>query len=194
MVSEQSSTNCQTMSSSDRSITSDENNKGESSKQKSPTNLNFKLPIKLDRNNYNFWKLQVLAAVRAFDLEDFVLNPSKCPPRFVQTRLDKSEEIVQLLNEEHLIWKKTDKLLVCWLFLTLSESIFGQVTHCTIAYGIWKTLENLFAQQSKARALQLRHEIQNTKKGNLTISEYVLKMKTISESLAAAGQALSEEE
>ncbi|TXG59466.1 hypothetical protein EZV62_014039 [Acer yangbiense] len=169
-------------------------NSGQPPKQKSPTNLNFKLPIKLDRNNYNFWKIQVLAVVRAFNLEDFVLNPNKCPSKYIQSSREGSSEVVQSLNEDYLTWTKTDQLLFCWFFSTLSESVFGQVTHCTTSHDIWKTLGNLFAQQSKARALQLRHEIQNTKKGTLTIGEFILKMKTISESLAAAGQPISEEE
>ncbi|KAK2644665.1 hypothetical protein Ddye_019860 [Dipteronia dyeriana] len=40
----------------------------------------------------------------------------------------------------------------------------------------------------------MHYEIQNTKKDNLSISEFVLKMKNLIESLAAAGQPLSKEE
>ncbi|KAK2643657.1 hypothetical protein Ddye_018852 [Dipteronia dyeriana] len=79
-----------------------EHNNGDSLKQKSPTNMNFKLPIKLDRNNYNFWKLQVLTVVRVFDLEDFVINPSKCPPKYVQYSNEDSGEVVQSMNEEYI--------------------------------------------------------------------------------------------
>ena len=129
----------------------------------------------------------MLPVVRAFDLEDFVINPNKCPSQFKQIPHGNSNEVEQILNEDYVAWKKTDQLLVCWLFSTLSEAAFGQVTHCSTSYEIWTTLENLFAQQSKARALQLRHELQNTKKGSLSISEFILKMKTISENLATAG-------
>ncbi|KAK2644666.1 hypothetical protein Ddye_019861 [Dipteronia dyeriana] len=123
-------------SSGDLSGAISEHENGDSLKRKSPTNLNFKLPIKLDRNNYNFWKLQVLDDVHAFDLEDFMLNPSKCPPKYIQHSNEDSGEVVQLMNEEYVGWKKTDQLFVCWLFSTLSESVFGLVTHCTTAFDI----------------------------------------------------------
>ncbi|KAL5819905.1 hypothetical protein ACOSQ4_023747 [Xanthoceras sorbifolium] len=143
------------------------------------SNLNFKLPIKLDHINYNYWRMQVLPVIRAFDLEDFVLTCKKCPEKYIQS------------YEDFLLWKKVDQLIVGWLFSTLSESIFGQVTHCTTAYEVWSSLENLYSQQSKARVLQLKTEMNSTKKGAMSINDYVLKMKCLSESLAATGQLLA---
>ncbi|KAL5753895.1 hypothetical protein ACOSP7_022115 [Xanthoceras sorbifolium] len=140
------------------------------------SNLNFKLAIKLDQINYNYWKMQVLPAIHAFDLEDYILNCKRCPEKFIQTQVEGSAEMEQTINGDFLIWKKTNQLIVCWLISTLSESIFGQVTHCTTAY-----------EQSKARVLQLKNEMNSTKKGALSINDYVLKMKSLSESLTAVG-------
>ncbi|KAL5732867.1 hypothetical protein ACOSQ2_032559 [Xanthoceras sorbifolium] len=151
------------------------------------SNLNFKLPIKLDEINYTYWKMQVLSAIRAFDLEDYVLNCKGCPEKFVQTQTQGSNEVEQSVNKEFLIWKIVDQLILCWLFSTLSESIFGQVTHCTTTYEMWNTLESLYFQQSKARVLQLKNEMNSTKKGALTINDYILKMKGLSESLTTVG-------
>lgn len=139
------------------------------------SNLNFKLPIKLDRNNYCFWKSQVLPAIRAFDLENFVYGSGVCPPKYIQSSQSNSDKEDLVLNEEFTSWKKADQLIVCWLFSTLSESVFGHVTQCVTAREVWNTLESLFAQQSKARVLQLRDEIQNTKKGALSVSDFILK-------------------
>ncbi|KAL5752135.1 hypothetical protein ACOSQ2_022642 [Xanthoceras sorbifolium] len=155
------------------------------------SNLNFKLPIKLDHINYNYWRMQVLPAIHAFDLEDFVLTCKKCPEKYIQSQLEGSNEFEQTISEDFLLWKKVDQLIVCWLFSTLSESIFGQVTHCTTAYEVWSTLENMYSQQSKARVLQLKTEMNSTKKGAMSINDYILKMKCLSESLAAAGRLLA---
>ncbi|KAF4386199.1 hypothetical protein F8388_016451 [Cannabis sativa] len=38
------------------------------------------LTLKLDRGNYSFWKSQVLPALRAHDLEGFILGTRVCPP------------------------------------------------------------------------------------------------------------------
>ncbi|KAF4398867.1 hypothetical protein G4B88_023461 [Cannabis sativa] len=45
------------------------------------------LTLKLDRGNYTFWKSQVLPALRAHDLEGFVLGTKACPPQFVDNTI-----------------------------------------------------------------------------------------------------------
>ncbi|KAF4354635.1 hypothetical protein F8388_009626 [Cannabis sativa] len=42
------------------------------------------LTLKLDRGNYTFWKSQVLPALRAHDLEGFVLGTKECPPQCIR--------------------------------------------------------------------------------------------------------------
>ncbi|KAL5805177.1 hypothetical protein ACOSQ3_031977 [Xanthoceras sorbifolium] len=180
------------LQSTERSVSATRTNETDSSHRRSQvsslsSNLNFKLPIKLDHTNYNYWRMQVLPAIRAFDLEDFVLNCTRCPEKFVESSIEGSAQTVQVISEEFLLWKKTDQLIVCWLFSTLNESIFGQVTHCTTSFEVWNTLELLFSQQSKARILQIKTEMNATRKGALSINEYVLKMKSFSEALGAAG-------
>ncbi|RVW76269.1 Retrovirus-related Pol polyprotein from transposon RE1 [Vitis vinifera] len=53
-------------------------------------------------------------------------------------------------------------------------------------------LEKIFSASSKARIMQLRLAFQTTRKGSLPIMEYVLKMKTITNSLAAIGEPMAE--
>ncbi|KAL5825464.1 hypothetical protein ACOSQ3_021527 [Xanthoceras sorbifolium] len=101
------------------------------------SSLNFKLSIKLDHNSYNYWRMQVLPAVRAFDLEDFVLNCKKCPEKFVEIAVEGSDQVEQ------------------------------------------------------ARILQIKTEMNAMRKGALSISEYVLKIKGFSEALGAAGHFMS---
>ncbi|KAL5823482.1 hypothetical protein ACOSQ3_021457 [Xanthoceras sorbifolium] len=158
------------------------------------SSLNFKLPLKLDHRNYSYWKMQILPVIRAFDLEDFVLNCKKCPDKYVSSSAALSNANEPVLNEDFLIWKKTDQLIVSWLFSTLSESVFGQITQCTTAFEIWSTLENLYSQQSKATVLQIKTEMHCLKKGALSINDYVLKMKGFSEALGAAGQSMSNDD
>ncbi|KAL5751675.1 hypothetical protein ACOSQ2_022182 [Xanthoceras sorbifolium] len=42
--------------------------------------------------------------------------------------------------------------------------------------------------------MQLRHQLQNTRKGSLKMSDYILKMKGISDNLAAAGSPMTEQD
>ncbi|KAL5766857.1 hypothetical protein ACOSP7_017474 [Xanthoceras sorbifolium] len=122
--------------------------------------LNFNLPLKLDHDNYVIWKSQVLPAIRAYDLEEFILGESICPMKFVEKLNEETGDFVRSINEEFLKWKKTDQLLVCWLRSTLSATVIGQ--------------------------------IQATMKGSMTITEYILKLRTLADTLAAAGQPMND--
>ncbi|KAL5804238.1 hypothetical protein ACOSQ3_031038 [Xanthoceras sorbifolium] len=97
-----------------------------------------------------------------------------------------------ILNGAYSSWRKADQLLLSWLFSTLSPAIMGQVTDCPTSFATWSTLERLYSQKSMAKVLQLKHQLQNTKKGSLSISEYFLKIKTLGDELRAAGQTITE--
>ncbi|KAL5827956.1 hypothetical protein ACOSQ3_019798 [Xanthoceras sorbifolium] len=157
-----------------------------------PNHLNFNLPLKLDHDNYVIWKSQVLPAIRAYDLEEFILGESRSPQKFIETVNEETGDYVRSVNSKFLQWKKTDQLLVCWLRSTLSPSVIGQVTQCISSCEIWSVHERMYSQHSLAKIMQIRAQIQATKKGSLTITEYVLKLRTMADSLAAAGQPMSD--
>lgn len=71
--------------------------------------------------------------------------------------------------------------------------MMGHILHCRTAPEIWHVLARTFAMKSKARLLQFQGLLQSTKKGSDSIDEYILKMKDFVDSLAAAGEPISEE-
>ncbi|KAL5777012.1 hypothetical protein ACOSP7_009938 [Xanthoceras sorbifolium] len=71
-------------------------------------NLNFNLPIKLDDNNFIYWKTQILPVIKAFDLEDFIFGSSKCPSKFIDAIDEDSGESIQTYNYDYLTWKMID--------------------------------------------------------------------------------------
>ncbi|KAL5784412.1 hypothetical protein ACOSQ2_006804 [Xanthoceras sorbifolium] len=89
--------------------------------------LNFNLPIKLDENNYLFWRAQVLPAIRAYNMEDYTFDVKPAPQNFIEVRSADSDEVVIKINDEFLACKKNEQLLVCWLISTPSQPIIGQV-------------------------------------------------------------------
>ena len=89
---------------------------------------------------------------------------------------------------------RTDQALMSWLLSSISESMLGHVIHCTSSAQIWLTLHQLFTTTSKARVLQLRFQLQSTKKGDLSIQDYILKMRGIADSLNSTGLILSDKE
>ncbi|KAK2640772.1 hypothetical protein Ddye_022535 [Dipteronia dyeriana] len=88
-------------------------------------NLNFSLPIKLDQNNFIYWKAQILPIIRAFDLEEFIFGPVKSSQKYIEFEDKETGEMVLNISDEFLNWKKIDQLLVGWILSTLRESISG---------------------------------------------------------------------
>ena len=93
--------------------------------------LHLSLPIKLDRNNFVPRKAQVLAAIRALELEEFIDGSLSEPPKFVEVVAPNGVNKETVKNPEYSAWKRSDQLLLCWLYSTLSEKIIGEVTACT---------------------------------------------------------------
>ncbi|KAL5552189.1 hypothetical protein UlMin_002365 [Ulmus minor] len=64
----------------------------------------------------------------------------------------------------------------------------------TTSYSAWIALEKIFSSSSRARVMQLRLELQMTKKGSMSMIDYLMKIKCASDSLAAIGEPVSEQD
>ena len=63
--------------------------------------MHFNIQVKLDNDNYIQWKAQVFPVIRAFQLEDYVLDLKSVPPKYVEIQSNNKEGEKQLvLNKE----------------------------------------------------------------------------------------------
>ncbi|KAL5854232.1 hypothetical protein ACOSQ4_004034 [Xanthoceras sorbifolium] len=155
--------------------------------------LNFNLPVKLDRDNYIHWKAQVLPAIQEYELDEFISGLQSIPPQYIEAS-STAGVIERVENKQYKQWMKSDKLLLCWLYSTVHPSIIGEITNYVTSYEVWNVLENLFAQQSMVKVLQLKQELQNITKGSMQISDFVLKVKSLGDGLKAAGEMIKDQD
>ncbi|KAK1581862.1 hypothetical protein Q3G72_009741 [Acer saccharum] len=154
--------------------------------------LSLNLTLKLDHSNYIYWRTQVLTAIEALDLEVFI-NGTKSPhSKFITVQSGDTEE--QQENPWFANWRRSDKLLMGWIFSTLTSSVLGQVTDSKSSHEVWSKIERTYAQRSMARIMQLKNQLQSIKKGSDTISEFVMKIKAINDSLAASSELVSDKD
>ncbi|KAL5840729.1 hypothetical protein ACOSQ4_013337 [Xanthoceras sorbifolium] len=69
--------------------------------------LHFNLLIKLDENNYIYWKTQILPTVNALDLEDFIDSTKSPPSQFVNVLISDENggtRVEQQLNLDYKKW------------------------------------------------------------------------------------------
>jgi hypothetical protein len=74
------------------------------------------------------------------------------------------------------------------------KEILGHVATKVIAASAWSALEELYASQSRAKVMNLRLSLTNTKKGTMTMSQYFTKIESFDDELAAFGKILDDEE
>ncbi|KAK6151173.1 hypothetical protein DH2020_016105 [Rehmannia glutinosa] len=164
----------------------------------SPLSIVMSLPhftpiiLRLDCNNYNFWKAQVLSTVRAHGFEGFLFGTVSAPPKYSSPSTSDGSDLC--LNPDYVSWMRKDQYLLSWMLSSIRESMLGHVNRCSTAAEVWFVFDKLFQSQSKARALQLRFMLQTLKKGDLSVDAYILKMKSLADDLNSAGHIIGDDE
>ena len=63
--------------------------------------------LKLDSKNYIFWKAQILATIRAFDLVSF-LNKASLPSKYITDSTSDNSTVCSEVNPEYVSWLRSD--------------------------------------------------------------------------------------
>jgi hypothetical protein len=136
---------------------------------------------KLAKGNHVLWKAQILTVVRGACLEDFLTGAAKAPEQKIK------ESGIEVLNPLYEHWRATDQQVLGYLLLNMSMEAVLQVSICKTTTEVWSFIEATYSSIKKARLLNTRIALSNTKKGNMTISEYVGKMRVLADDMATSG-------
>ncbi|KAL3639631.1 hypothetical protein CASFOL_017538 [Castilleja foliolosa] len=129
----------------------------------------------------------VWAAASGYGLEGYLTGDITAPATLIT-----ATDGVLTPNPEYSKWRRQDQLLVSWLLSSLTESLLITTVGLSTASDIWRSIENVFANQNKAKVMQIRLQLQTLKKGGLSMREYLNKVKSCCDLLSAAGERLSE--
>ena len=77
---------------------------------------------------------------------------------------------------------------------SLSCDILAQVATLSTSAEVWHAIHAMFAAQSQAQAINTRIELTNLEKGNMTMAEYLGRIKTLTDEVACTAAALSDPE
>src|SRR4051812_48064070 len=115
-------------------------------------------------------------------------------PQIPQQYKTDQDRISGTFSEEYEAWIVQDQAVFIWLLSTISEAVLPRVLACKHAFEVWDHIHQYFNAQMKARVRQLRVELKSTKKGNKNITEFVLRIKAIANSLLAVGDVITEQD
>ncbi|KAL5554286.1 hypothetical protein UlMin_041687 [Ulmus minor] len=147
--------------------------------------LNHTLPVKLDRTNYILWRSQIDNVVFANGFEDYIDGTSVCPEK---------EFSPGVINPAFIAWRRRDRTILSWIYSSLTPGIMAQIIGHTSSHSAWIALEHIFSSSSRARIMQLRLELQSTKKGSMAMIDYIMKIKGAIDNLAAIGEPVLEQD
>jgi histone deacetylase 1/2 len=159
------------------------------SKESTRSGLTHSLTIKLDENNFLLWSQQVNGVITAHNLHRFVVKP-QIPLQFATAE----DRATGTNSDEYQQWLIKDQTLFTWLLSTLFDGVLPRVLSCRHAHEVWDKIHKYFNSVLKSKARQLRSELKNTKKFSKSVNEYLLRIKSIVNSLIAVGDFVSEQE
>jgi histone deacetylase 1/2 len=148
---------------------------------------------KLSRTNHAMWRAQILTAVRGFRLEGHLTGAIPAPAAEVDGK-DATGKDIKTPNPEYAEWYARDQQVLSFVLGSLAREILSQVAAKKMTTALWSAIEDMFSSQNRARAVNTRLALATTRKGNMTIAEYVGKMQALGDQMVAAGQPLEEEE
>jgi hypothetical protein len=93
-----------------------------------------------------------------------------------------------------LAWGCDDYTMLSWIYGSISPELLGIVMHPgSTTRTIWDTIENLFRDNKKHRAIQLAAGFHNTPQADLSINDYYAKIKNLTDLLTDVDQPISDE-
>jgi uncharacterized membrane protein YgcG len=118
--------------------------------------------------SYARWRDLLLLTLRCYALNDHVLcDPSGVAPTAA--------------------WVRLDIIVLTWIVGTISVDLHSLLRNLPHARAAWLAIEGQFLGNAEARALRLDAAFRTFVQGDLSVSEYCRKMKTMEDSLGDLG-------
>jgi hypothetical protein len=133
-------------------------------------NIRLMVPVVLEPESpsYARWRDLHLLTLRRYALDDHVL----CDPNGVAPTA---------------AWVRLDSIVLAWIVGTISVDLHSLLRNLPHARAAWLAIEGQFLGNAEARALRLDATFRTFVQGDLSVSEYCRKMKTIADSLGDLG-------
>jgi hypothetical protein len=135
-------------------------------------------------------RAQVLATLHGARLEDFIIG-KKAPTTEIEVK--EGDTKVKIANPKYEDWWAADQQVVIFVLASVSKDILVRVAAATLTADACKILEEQLASQTRARVVNTRMALATTRKGNLSVTEYLAKMQGLGNDMATTGKPLDDE-
>ncbi|XP_012704544.1 uncharacterized protein LOC101781617 [Setaria italica] len=136
---------------------------------------------------------RILAAVCRSRLVDHLTGAILAPAHEIDSK-DATGKDAKLPNPAFNEWYARDQHVLSFIFGSLARDVTSQVSAKESAAELWSAIEAMYSSRTRAHAVNTRVALATTQKGNQTVAEFVGKMWSLGDEMAAAGRPLEEEE
>jgi hypothetical protein len=147
---------------------------------------------KLGKSNHSTWRAQVLATLRGARLKGFITGSKKEPAAEIEEKI--GNEKVLINNPEHEDWRAADQQVLSFLLDSVTKEILVRVAMVKTVIGAWKILEEQMSSHTRAHAVNVRMALATIRKGTSFVAEYLAKMQTLGNDMAAARKPFDDED
>jgi hypothetical protein len=147
--------------------------------------------VKLNKGNYVLWRAQVLPIIRGAQLQGYLDGTSIAPEKEVDVKI--ADKTTKESNPEYIWWTALQQQVLGFLMTSMTQEVMGQAAACDTPREVWSLLEQTYASQSRARTVNTRIALATTQKDDMSISEYITKMKSLADEMASTKKVDDEE-
>ncbi|KAL4341192.1 hypothetical protein GQ457_08G023370 [Hibiscus cannabinus] len=147
-----------------------------------------KINVILDDHNYFVWHQQVFLTIKTHRLLRFIDSNVQPPHEHIV------KDSQSIINPDFEAFKEQDGALVSWLLSTVSENVLPYLIVLNSVSEIWNTLHGVFSGKTTSHLMYFRHLLHSQKKGDLSMKEFLMKVKSVCDNLAICGEIISEHE
>ncbi|MFQ6656380.1 hypothetical protein Gotur_026503, partial [Gossypium turneri] len=148
-----------------------------------------KLNIILDDDNYLLWQQQVLLAAKTFKLQGYLDSTLVPPPSMIPDENGGSTP-----NLDFARYEQQDSALASWLLSSVSQTVLPHLIGMNTSSQIWQTLARVYGSKTTSKLMVYHRALHSQRKGDLSINDYLLNIKSFCDNLANCGEMVSEYE
>jgi hypothetical protein len=145
----------------------------------------------LTHDNFLLRQAQILPYLHSQRLIGFVTGATPCPKSTIPTA---DKDAAPVPNPTYDLWFEQDQAILSAILLSLSPEVLSQCLFFKTSKEVWDKLNGLYATQSRASATQIRMQLANLKKSDLSVVDYNNRIKSLTDIFVAAGAPLRDDE
>ncbi|MBA0747638.1 hypothetical protein Gogos_004538, partial [Gossypium gossypioides] len=134
--------------------------------------------------------VQSATPVMASNLSNAVVDSRTVPP----PRQVMDEDGVLQENLEFARFEQQDCALASWLLSSVSTAVLPHLIGLDSSAQIWNAIVALYDSKTTSQLMSYRRVLHSQKKGDLSMKDFLMKIKSYCDSLASCGEVISEHE